>query len=108
MTLSETGACGPRSPHCWRAILHVVEEWSSNVRNASLEAHFEDESLTFVLREPGKESRRATFDISWIAYSDQADRLASLARKALEKIETDGSEEVAFEDKSVDTARPIN
>jgi hypothetical protein len=87
MTLIESGDCGPRNIHCWRAILEVVDQWSPAVEGATLEAEFQDDVMKLIFSEPNREPASATVDISWIAYADQAERLAILTRMALVDIE---------------------
>ena len=48
--------------------------------------HARDE-LELTMRAPGIEPQSAVVDVSWIAYADQADRLAMTIRQALREIE---------------------
>jgi hypothetical protein len=79
--------CGPRNAHCWRAIFDVINQWTPRIRRATLEAHFDEDILTLIYKEPGLEPCSATVNIEWIAYADQAERLAILTRMALVDIE---------------------
>ena len=90
MHFIETGDSVPRNPECWRAILDAVEKWPPGGQGGRLEAHFDGDELRFVFTELG-ERYTASFDITWITYADQADRIGLLARTALIEIESNRS-----------------
>lgn len=87
MQLIEFGDYEHRNVHCWNSIVEAIEQWAPRGAGGTLEAHFEEETLRFVFREPGQTPRETTMDISWIAYADQAERLGILAKMALVDIE---------------------
>ena len=87
MKLSESGECGQRNNHCWRAILDAIEQWSPETKGGELEARFGNDLLTLTFSEPDKNPITAQIDIAWIAYADQADRFGRLTRAALLDIE---------------------
>jgi len=67
----------------------AAENWKSDIPGLSLEARFTNEHdiLWLELSAPGKRTETAPIDIAWIAYADQAERLAILTTKALCEME---------------------
>jgi hypothetical protein len=91
MKLTEIGNSPQRNMHCWNAITAAVDDWRPRVEvdGARLESRFGDDPtvLQFVLVIPGMNPCSAEFDISWIAYADQAERLEILTKMALVDID---------------------
>lgn len=80
----------PRNERCWHAIEGTIDEWMSAISGAALQGRFlpDDDALQLELTAPGCEPKTRDIDVTWIAYSDQADHLALQTKTALADLDT--------------------
>ena len=78
-----------RNTFCWRAITATIENWKCSIDGARVETAVSDDQsiLTLTLGAPDISPVSAEIDICWIAYPDQAERLALQTNRALEELE---------------------
>lgn len=80
---------GQKARAVWQAILSTIHEWEPEIEKAALHAHYADpDVLILSLTAPGRERESAMVDISWIAYSDQAEHLARRTLEALRELDS--------------------
>jgi hypothetical protein len=84
-----TGEVMVRNTFCWRAITATIENWKCSIDGARVETAVSDDQsiLTLTLGAPGLPPVSAEIDICWIAYPDQAERLALQTHRALEDLQ---------------------
>lgn len=89
MKLTVRGTVAVQNTFCWSAITSAIEDWNPLIAGSVIEAVVYDDNsiLKLTLHSPSREPVSTEIDICWIAYADQADRLALQTNRALAELE---------------------